>query len=337
LKITITKIAEIVGVSKATVSRAINGSGYVSPQTKEKVLQVVKEYDYVPDSKAINLSKRKTATIGLVLPSTSGPFYGEVMRGVEVVLTPERYFILLMTFNVMEDPEKVRKRYISLVREKRVDGIIIFDPEADEETAKKVAKLNFPCVYIGKNFNNINVDTVSVDNFSGSYMMMDHLIKVHKYKRIAFLNGPEDSFDSIERFRGYRYALEEYGIGFDPKLVRFGDFTRKSGREICREFLESHVDVIFAANDEMALGVIEEMQKHNLVAGREMAVVGFDDAMWSQFIQPPLTTVHQPMYSIGKLAARMILERINTSDSHKEVMKTLLHTKLIVRNSCGCK
>jgi len=333
LKITISKIAELAGVSKATVSRALNNSGYVSPKTKEKILKIVQEHNYVPDAKAISLSKNLTNTVGLILPSTSGPFYGEIISGIESVFASKKLYTLLMTFGVSESPSEVRNRYLSLLQEKRVDGLIIFDPDVDEAFVSKIVALKYPCVFLGREFPGIDVDTVSVDNFRGSYMMMTHLIEVHKFKKIAFITGPIESYDSNERLRGYLYALSDYGIKREDNYIFRGDFTKESGRNLAEKILEIKPEAVFSANDEMALGFLEKLKEQE--NHPQIAVVGFDDAMWSKFIDPPLTTVRQPMEEMGKLAARIILERLQGNQS-KDPVKAMLHTHLVVRHSCGC-
>lgn len=335
LKITIEDIAKMAGVSKSTVSRALNGTGYISKEKRKKILELVKIHNYVPDSKAVNLSKKKTMTIGLVLPSVAGPFYGEVIQGVEEVLSENKYFTLFMTYGT-NSPEKTRERYISLISSGRVDGIIIFDPEVNELTIEKVTKFEAPAIYLGEDVHGMNVDTILVDNFNGAYLVTEHLIRVHGHKRIAFITGPAKSFDSAERFRGYKYALEKNDVKFDATLVCHGDFTKDSGKDAVETCLRSGATAIFASNDEMALGVIEELQKRKIIVGKEIAVVGFDDVFWSKYIQPSLTTVHQPMRSIGKMAAKTILDRINSNDVVKSPMRIVLSTKLMIRNSCGC-
>jgi len=336
LKTTIDDIAKMAGVSKSTVSRALNGTGYISKEKKERIFELVKIHNYVPDSKAINLSKKKTMTIGLVLPSVAGPFYSEVIQGVEEILSANRYFTIFMTFDE-NSSEKNRERYISLISSGRVDGMIIFDPEVNESTVDKVMKFEIPIVYLGEDIHGMNVDTILVDNFNGAYSMTEHLIKIHKHERIAFITGPAKSFDSVERLRGYKSALEVNGIEFDPNLIYRGDFTKESGKKATESCLENGAKAIFASNDEMALGVIEELERRKINVGKEIAVVGFDDAFWSRYIQPPLTTVHQPMHSIGKMAAKTILDRMNSNDVVKSPMRIVLSTRLIVRNSCGCE
>lgn len=337
LKITINDIAKMAGVSKSTVSRALNGTGYISEEKKQKILQLVKTHNYFPDSKAVNLTTKKTMTIGLVLPSVSGPFYGEVIQGVEEVLSANKYFTMFMTFDSELSSEKTRERYISLVSSKRVDGIIIFDPEVNESTVEKIMKFEIPTVYLGEDINGMNVDTILVDNFNGAYSVTEHLIKVHGHKKIAFITGPAKSFDGAERLRGYKYALERNNIKFDANFICRGDFTKDSGKNAVEICLRSGATAIFAANDEMALGVVEELERKRINVGKEIAVVGFDDVFWSRYIHPPLTTVHQPMHSIGKMAAKTILDRINSNDVVKSPMRIVLSTRLILRNSCGCE
>ncbi len=335
MKITINEIAKMAGVSKSTVSRALNGTGYISDEKKSKIFELVKIHNYVPDSKAVNLSKGKAMTVGLVLPSAAGPFYGEVVRGLEEVLSANKYFTMLMTFD-NTSVEEVRKRYISMIGSKRVDGMIIFDPEVNAEMVEKVMSFKIPVVYLGESIQGMDVDTILIDNFDGAYMMTEHLVKIHNYKRIAFITGPANSFDGAERLRGFKHALEMNGLSFDPTLVFRGDFTKESGKNAAEVCLKSGANAIFASNDEMALGVIEELQRKGIKVGKDMAVVGFDDAFWSRYIFPPLTTVHQPMHSIGKMAAKTILEKIESNDVVKTPMKIVLNTRLIVRNSCGC-
>ncbi|MCD6462595.1 MAG: LacI family DNA-binding transcriptional regulator [Thermotogae bacterium] len=338
MKLTISQIAKLAGVSKSTVSRALNGSGYVSEKTKRKILEIIRKYDFVPDSKAVSLSKRRTFTVGLILPATSGPFYGEVIRGVEEVLAVKGYFTLLAIVDSGQSIEQARARYVSMIRERRMDGAIIFDPTIDSKTVERLARCKAPIVFLSKNLQKFGIDSIKVDNISGSVSMVKHLVEKHGYRRIAFVKGPEVSDDSIERFEGFLEAMHEHGLECDESLVFCSDFTLEGARKIFPQ-LKKHlnkIDAVFCANDEMALGIIDEMKKLGLYPGKDIAVVGFDDAFWARYIDPPLTTVHQPMYEVGKIAAQRILERISNPTLFKDPITIILQTKLIVRRSCGC-
>ncbi|MDK2864871.1 MAG: LacI family transcriptional regulator, repressor for deo operon, udp, cdd, tsx, nupC, and nupG [Thermotogota bacterium] len=338
LKLTISQIARLAGVSKSTVSRALNGSGYVSEVTRRKIQDIIRKYDYVPDSKAVSLSKRRTFTIGLVLPSTSGPFYGEVIRGVEEVLSSRGYFTLLTVLDSGQDEVRARKRYLSAIRERRVDGAIIFDPTIDEETVNKLSRCRMPIIFLLKDFQALGIDSVVVDNFSGSVSMVNHLVEKHGYRCIAFIRGPEVSDDSEERFQGFVESLKRHGISCDDLPVFVSNFTFEGGRRIYKELRKflHRLDAVFCANDEMALGIMEEMKKDGYKPGIDVAVVGFDDAFWAGHIEPPLTTVHQPMYEVGKISAERILDRVESPDVFKDPVKITLRTRLVVRKSCGC-
>lgn len=332
MKLTITKIAEMAGVSKTTVSRVLNNSGYVSSANRTRIRTIIEEHGYVPDSRAISLSRTRTEIIGLIIPETSGPFYGELLSGVEESLRDKEHFTLIMTFG-NDTPLRVRERYISIMRQKRVDGMIIFDPEVDQSTVQEVSRLSIPVVLLNREFPDLPVHSICVDNFRGAVLMMRHLIEHHKYRRIAFISGPADSQDSHDRLRGYRDSIEKSGLSFDESLVFKGDFTRQRASKLFDRIVTKNVDAIFASNDEGALGVLEAARRDSL-NGRFLPVVGFDDAVWAQFIQPPLTTVRQPMYQLGRLAGHTITESL--SQKVREHVRLTLNTKLVVRRSCGC-
>ncbi|WP_153019683.1 LacI family DNA-binding transcriptional regulator [Kosmotoga arenicorallina] len=329
------KIAELAGVSKATVSRVLNSSGYVSENTREKVMKIVREFNFVPDARAVNLSKSMTRTIGLVLPSTSGPFYMEVIRGIEDVLAFDGYYMLLMTFEASKNKNETRKKYKSLLEEKRVDGLIVFDPEADEPFVQQMARIKKPCVYLGREYQKIPIDTVSADNETGSRLMMLHLLETHGFRKVAFVRGPLDSYHGMERFKGYRKSLTEWGIKCDDELVFCGNFTREGAEMVAESIFSAKPEAIFASNDEMALGIIHKAKQLGYSLSDMPAIVGFDDAPWAEHINPALTTVRQPMYDIGRTAARLIMDRLS-DNGHKAPMKVKLHTNVVVRESCGC-
>jgi len=332
LKLTIAKIAEMTGVSKTTVSRVLNNSGYVSSTNRSKITAIIDKYGYVPDSRAISLSKTRTETIGLVIPETSGPFYAELLSGVEESLRDHEHFTLIMTFG-NDKPHRVRQRYLSIMRQKRVDGMIIFDPELEITTAREASALGIPVVFLGKDFPDLPLHSICVDNFRGAVLMMEHLMRHHNYRRIAFITGPSDSQDSLERFRGYKHSLETVGIGFDDELVFRGDFTRQGAQRLYNQIIKTDADVVFASNDEMALGIIESAHDESSL-NRFLPVVGYDDAIWSQFIEPPLTTIRQPMYQLGRLAGHTITETI--AGKNADSVRLTLNTHLVVRRSCGC-
>jgi len=336
LRITISQVAKLAGVSKATVSRTLNNSGYVSEETRKRIQEVIKKYGYTPDSKAINLSKKMTSTVELVLPDTVGPFYNEVIRGVEEILSARGYFTLLTILDTKKERNQARNRYISAILERRVDAAIIFDPTVDKRTFSKIAAVGIPIVSLLKDYQNHGVDSVVVDNFSGASSMIDHLVTEHGYKNIAFVTGPKESSDSEDRLIGYKETLKKHGLSFKNSLIFESDFTFDGGKRVYQQLrpVLRDIQAVFCANDEMALAIMEEMKKEGIVPGKDIAVVGFDDVFWSEYIAPPLTTVHQPMYDLGKISAQRIVSRL--FDHESKPIKVVLQTHLVIRKSCGC-
>ena len=337
LKLTISQIAKMAGVSKSTVSRALNNTGYVAERTKQRIMEIVKKYGFVPDSKAVSLSKRRAFTVALVLPSASGTFYGELIKGVEEIMSKNGYFTLLSVLDSGSHVEEARERYISVMKQRRVDGAIIFDPAIDTDSVREILDGKVPVVFLLKDLYELGIDSLLVDNFSGAYAMTEHLIKVHGFKKLAFVKGSSVSEESEERFRGVVKALKNNGIDPENLLVFESDFTVEGGKEIFKD-VKKHledIEAVFCGNDEMALGVIDEMKKIGVIPGKDIAVVGFDDDPWAPHIDPPLTTVHQPIYELGKIAAQRILEKIEKPPALPA--KIMLSTSVVVRKSCGCR
>lgn len=337
-KRTITDIAKELGVSKSMISRVINNKGYVAPEKRMIIKRFLKDVGYIPNFTARSLAHSRTFSIGLVIPSVAGPFYSEVIRGVEDVLASEHYFTSLFTLDSRTDlGTDVREAYTLAALEKRVDGMIIFDSEISEEQVETFTSRHVPVILLDYHGNNQDIDWISIDNFRGSYSMMMHLIKVHGFKDIAFVGGPALSFDGNERLKGYTVALNDVGIPIRNDMIFHNDFTREGAYKITDEILEScKPQAIFAANDETALGIMEKMKERGIIPGKDIAVVGFDDVIWAKFVEPGITTVHQPMYSLGRLAAETILKRIQGTVK-EEITHLILPTRVVVRRSCGCR
>jgi len=328
-KMTISEIAKIANVSKSTVSRAINGSDRISDETRNKIYSIMKEYGFVPDSRARNLSSKKTNTIALILPAVSGPYYGEILNGAEEILMKNDYFALFMGCG----SEESRKRYFKAIEEKRVDGAIILDWKISD---KLISKADIPLVLMDTPASSENVISISIDNASGSYEMTKHLIDFHGYKDIVFATGPANSYDSEQRLAGYLNALREFGISVLKEKIMEGDFTFDSGKRIAKKIIKKLPEVVFAANDEMALGIMETFKENGIIPGKDVFMAGFDDTIWAKFIDPPLTTVKQPIKEIGRISAMKIVDSLE-SGKKMEAVNLKLGTQLIIRQSCGCQ
>jgi LacI family transcriptional regulator len=328
---TVYTVAEKAGVSIATVSRVINNSTKVHPKTRDRVLRVIEELDYHPNLSAQGLALNVTEIIALIFPDISGPFYSEVIRGVEKEASQHDYSLLIYGTHGKESNARFLRRMPG-----RVDGMILMTRSVDDHYIFELFKKSIPFVLLDREASNVKADCILSNNVEAAEQATLHLIQ-HGYRRIAFISGPDGSPDSNARFTGYRIALGKHDLPVTPSLLENGDFLQPGGYQAMNRLLDQAVppDAVFAANDEMAIGAIEAIRSRGLGIPEDVAVVGFDDIQMASYIQPPLTTVRQPMREFGTLAVRQLLRRIQEPAS--EIETIVLPTQLILRQSCGCK
>jgi LacI family transcriptional regulator len=330
-KVTIHDVAMQARVSKATVSRVINNSGYINPDTRMKVVEAIKELNYQPSALARSLRRKETKTIGVVISNILNPFFTAVVRGIEDVAQRAQYSIILC--NTDEDPLK-EERYLQVLRAKRVDGLIIATAGGNDYH-DIILNGEPPIVFIDRRINWVGkeaADTVLVDNQGGSIEAVEHLIK-SGYQKIGIITGPKIITTGFERWKGYCIALERNGISYDDRLVRVSDFRGISTAELTKDLLEGiRCDSIFVANNLILLGVLQVVGDLGLAIPRDLGLVAFDDIPWMQFTTPTLTAIVQPTYEIGATAARMLLGRIY---GHRKgpAEEIVLPVKLIQRES----
>ncbi len=323
-------VAEKAGVSIATVSRTLSHSPQVKEETKAKVLQVIEELGYQPSASARGLALNRTETLALVFPDISGPFYSEVIRGVENEASKHSYNVVIYGTHGKESSA----RFLRLLTTK-VDGFILMTRSVEDKYIFYLHERGIPFVLLDRKIDGIQVDCILTNNAQGAYKATEHLL-LHNHQRVAFISGPMNSPDSRERFNGYRQALQDHGILFLPRLVERGDFRQPSGYQAMRRLLEQPdpPSAVLAANDEMAIGAIEAVRERGQKVPDDIAIVGFDDIDMASYVQPSLSTVRQPIYKFGTLAVQMLIRRIGGVDAEAEAIT--LPTKLVIRRSCGC-
>ena len=322
--VTIKDVARKANVSISTVSYALNGIDKVSPKTREKILKVAEELQYKKHGPASDLKRTKTKTVALILDDLSGPFYSEVIKGVQDVVTNHGYD--LVACNSINGKKSTAFKYLT---EHRTDGCIIFAHNITEQMIKAAVKC--PIILLDKHVDHESVVSILVDNKEGAFHATNFLIK-HGHKKIAYVSGSRESLDNQLRFKGYQKALEKNGISYESKWVVSGDFTRVGG-EHATNILMAQEDLptaIFFANDEMAVGGMEVLKKHGISIPKDISVIGFDDILESKYLSPGLTTIRQPKYEMGSLAAHLLFRKINGEEVKKLYS---LHTELVVRDS----
>lgn len=332
---TIEDVAKVAGVSKSTVSRVVNNIPLVNEKTRKKVLKAIQETGYKPNALARGLTTRRTGTLGLIISDISNPFFAEVTRGVEDFASAYSYNVILC--NTDERPEKER-RAVDLLLSKQVDGIIFTSARMTETDLSSVIEGRIPFVFIGRVVEDVEADYVIVDDELGGFQATDHLIRLG-HTRIGFIGGAADASAQIDRARGYRNALKMRGLAVDESLMINGMFKQEGGYAAAEKFLEmgeKRPTAVFAANDIMAIGAMDAFMSHGLRVPEDIAVVGFDDIPLARMKAVDLTTVSQPKYDLGIIAARMLLRRLD-SKTRQGFQHVIIPPKLVVRKSCGAE
>ena len=331
---TIADVARLAGVSIATVSRVVNGSTPVIPETAERVHAAVRQLCYVPRAAARVLASRKTHTIGLLVPEIGGDFFPPLLRGIETTIREMGYSLLIQTSFM--DQNGLRQATLG---EHNTDGLLVFTRSLPEQELRRLRRSRFPVVLLHRVApEGLDIPTVSVENKNGTLLAVEHLIQVHRRRRIVFLRGPEGSEDSSWRERGYLQALEAGGIPFDPELIARSGYSRDGAYHAIRELIQRGVifDAVFSGDDDSATGVMTALREAGWKVPTQVAIIGFDDVSFSVHLTPPLTTIHVPIEQVGREAVRQLIQIIR-GEVEAQPRVTLLPTQLIVRQSCGCK
>ncbi len=291
------------------------------------------ELHYVPHAAAKGLASRKTNTLGLLVPLITTDFFAPTLWGVEAGAREAGYDLLIYSSRRGLDPPE---EFISPIGEHNTDGLIVFLNSVQDSELIRLHGRGFPLVLLHHlPPDSQEIPCVTFANKDGTREMIDHLIEVHNYRRIAFLKGPEFAFDSYRRELGYREALDAHGMPFDPALVGYGGYDSEHARNTVRNWIEQsqEVEAIFAGDDEAASGAILALRQAGKQVPDDVAVVGFDDVNLARHLTPPLTTVHAPIEEAGYEAVRQLVRLIHGDGAEPRVR---LSTRLEIRQSCGC-
>ncbi|MGV7218048.1 LacI family DNA-binding transcriptional regulator [Bradyrhizobium sp. UFLA05-112] len=311
----VTKIADVArlaGVSVATVSRTLARPEIVIEETRTRVLAAVRETGYTPNISARNLRARKTMVVLVAVPDIANPFFAEVLQGIDDTLSTAGYGLIIAS--LAGSPEK-EARYVDLVCAGQADGVLLLcghvmrSPDRDLRDAR--VPLVAACEYIsGESF-----PQVTIDNVGTASEAVRHLVELG-HTNIAYLSGPKSNILEQQRFEGYRQALREAGIAADSGLILPGDFTFRTGVEAGRTMLAlesaARPTALFAANDEMAIGLIKTVQAAGLQVPTDLSVFGFDGIAYADYCEPTLTTVVQPRRDLGAAAAAELIALMTT-------------------------
>ena len=326
----INDVAVRAGVSKSTVSHVINGTRFVEETTKLHVLEAIKELGYHPSQIARSLTTNRTQMIGVVVSDTSNNFFGELIRGIEMVLGSLNYgLIVCNTDEVLEREE----HYINLLLSQNVDGIIAAATTQRWRAVELAEVKNEPIVFVDREFEGMDRPYVGADNVAGAYLGTSHLIECG-YREIGILAGFQRLSSMRERLAGFKKALNDHRIFLPDDWVQMSPLSADAGRQATLALL-SRTDrprALFVNNNFLNLGALQAIKELGLRCPEDVALVGFDDHPWASVSAPPLTVVRQPILEIGAIAARILLSMIN--DEPVTQTRNLLECELVVRESC---
>lgn len=323
---TLLDVAREAGVSPSTVSRILNGTARVSDTKRDAVLAAIKRTNFAPNQMAQGLKKGRSMTIGIVVQDISSPFFDETLRGVDDGLKDTGFTSVIVSghWNAQEESDRIR-----LLLARKVDGIILLSGRISDETVLQFAHQR-PIVSTGRSLQEKNAIGFKIDNEYGAHLAVKHLIELG-HRRIAFVSGPPTNNDANDRLAGYMRALQEADIELDPKLIVEGNFHEASGLLAVNHLFDTQQQftALFAANDLSAYGVRLGLYRKGVRVPDDISLVGFDDLPGSAFTAPPLTTVHQPMYDLGRTATNALLGLINGETLQGDVQPV----ELVVRET----
>ena len=310
---TLEQVAALAGVSRATVSRVVNGSPKVSPVVRAQVERAVAKLGYVPNRAARSLVTRRADSVALVVSEPharffSEPFFAGMVRGVSAALAETGVQLLLLIAQGLPDRQRLQRYVVG----GHVDGVLLASLHGDDPLPGALERAGVPAVLVGRPAEPVPASYVDADNRGGAGKAVEHLVRRGR-RRIATITGPLDMGVGLDRLEGYRDGLAAAGLAVDEDLVETGDFTGEGGAAAMARLLARPgppVDAVFAASDLMAAGALRALRAAGRRVPEDVAVVGFEDSAVARYAQPPLTTVRQPIEEMGRQATRMLLAKI---------------------------
>ncbi|MEN8191061.1 MAG: LacI family DNA-binding transcriptional regulator [Thermodesulfobacteriota bacterium] len=326
---TIVDVAKLAGVSTATVSRVINSPHSVRERTREKVIRAMKICNYKYNALARGFATKQSNTIGLVIPAISNPVFAESAQGVQDYAAGRKVQVILGNTHYQYEQEE---SLVKTLREKRVDGLIITTTSLKGDVLKDLLEEGFPFVLLYSTVKSGPLSVVGVDNYRGGYLATEHLVALGHH-RIGMIAGNFSISDrSYHRWHGYRRCLRAYNIPYDKELLAQTDYSMDSGRDAVKRLLgvKNPPTAVFCSNDLLALGVMKGARESGLRLPQDLSIVGFDDIQTSSYVIPALTTIRQPAYEMGRKAAELLFQLM---ESPAKPVQWMLRSELITRES----
>jgi DNA-binding LacI/PurR family transcriptional regulator len=333
-RVTIKDIARELNIAPSTVSRALNDHPAIKKETKDAVKALAEALDYQPNLLALNLLQKKSNTIGVIVPEITGHFFSAIITGIQDVIVDSEYNIMICLSNESYEEELTIVKRLSKIQ---IDGVLIA-PSSETKNFdhfRRLQKSGIPVVVFDRDCPGLEADKVLVDDYFGAFQAVDYLIGTG-CKKIAHLGGPLNLSTTEQRLQGYLDALEKNKVPINSDyIVHIPGFAHKDAVKATKKLLDLQIcpDAIFAYNDKIAISAIHIAKKMGLKIPEDVSVLGFDDEPHSSFMTPPLSTVWQPVYSMGMLSARILLSHLKNKNNVLEFRKEVFKPELVIRAS----
>ncbi|TCP57219.1 LacI family transcriptional regulator [Tamaricihabitans halophyticus] len=331
--VTMQDVAKLAGVSITTVSHVVNSTRQVAPATRERVLAAIEETGYTGDAIARSLVTGGTRSLGVAISVVTNPYFAELMQAIEREATASGYTLLLMDTH---DEAEVEQSAVRMLRSRRVDGLLLTPtPTAPRSVLPELRQIGVPTVLVDRLPGFRGVDQVGPENVQATSTLVQHLGELG-HERIGLISGRSGLTTSEERVLGYRLGVGRVGLPWDPALVSSGESSAEPASTALHQLLalDRPPTAVIAGNNVMMSGVLRSARAHGLRIPQDLAVAGYDEVDWADLVDPPLTTMAQPVAEIGTEAVRMLLSRI--AEPGREDRTVRLPPRMIHRQSCGC-
>lgn len=334
-KLNIDKVAKLAHVSRSVVSRVLNGHPNVSDVARERVMEVVNKYNYRPNSVARSLATNSSHEVGVLVTQSEdealgSAFWMQIHRGIFEESMQRGYFVSLSYVS----PGSREELNNFILNERRLDGYILLTQEVTDMVGRELFDKNIPIVLVGHVPRKKEVSSVDVDNVKGGKLAAKHLLQLG-HEKIGVMLANLDMKESKDRLKGLREAHRETGITFSEDRIEIVDYQFRAGYNTMKKWIESKTDItaVFCASDTIAMGALLAARELGKKVPEDYAVIGFDDLSFAEFTYPPLTTIHQPIFQKGKMAANLLINEIEDEGSGRQ--KINLDPELVIRESCG--
>ncbi|MFH1372083.1 MAG: LacI family DNA-binding transcriptional regulator [Planctomycetota bacterium] len=335
--ITIHDVAEVAGVSISTVSRVANDLGRVAPETRRKVELAIRRLNFQPNSRAQALSRKRTDTIGLIVPDFEGQYFAMLMEGAHREAQANGIHIMVLK---AKGPEEKIEAVTRLCSQGRTDGVILMISELYSDVLEGIGYINSPLVVLDQDVHSWRLDNILVDNRLGAFEATRHFIDTHNVDDVFFLGGSENNVDTTARALGFSDALKGTGLEAEQRQFFCRNYSYDEGYRLAGKNILPLIEPqkrygVVAANDDIAGGVMDFLMDSGIEVPRQAGVIGFDDSPIASQRRLKITTMRIPTKEIGRMAVRTILNRL--TGKVNEPVKIVLKAELIVRQSCGCE